>query len=186
MDTTTDEAALRDSRRHQLAYKLMTYKVRTRTISAMTGLSPEQQRNLRQRWGITERMRPRGSSPVSLSRFTCSTRARSDGVSLAAICRAYGLFLPQAVAEISQRAPLSLELAERLCQAYETFCACFPHGRLQFESLLNFVLGITRNEVIGLGQCAFCSATVLIDRLDSRQPTCGQCRSAKAATRGST
>ena len=184
MDTTTDDSALRDSRRHQLAYKLMAHKVRTRTISVMTGLSPEQQRKLRQRWGITERMRPRGSSPVSLSRFTCSTRARSEGASLAAICRAYGVLLPQALAEISQQRPLSLDLAERLCQAYETFCACFPLARVQLEDMLNFVLGISKNEVIGLGQCRFCSATVLIDRLDSRQPTCGQCRPARGATRG--
>jgi hypothetical protein len=185
MDITAVDDALRDSRRHQLAYKLMAHKVRTRTISAMTGLSREQQRKLRQRWGITERMRPRGSSPVSLSRFTCSKRARSEGASLAAICRAYGVLLPQALAEISRRGPLSLDLAERLCQAYEAFCASFPQGRLQFEDLLNFVLGLADNEIIGLGQCAFCGATVLIDRLDSRQPTCGLCRRERAETRGS-
>jgi hypothetical protein len=185
MDTTGDDGTLRDSRRHQLAYKLMAHKVRTRTISAMTGLSRNQQRTLRRRWGITGRMRPRGSSPVSLSRFTRSMRARSEGASLAAICRAYGVLLPQALADISRRGPLPLELAERLCHAYETFCACFPEGKIQFEDMLNFVLGIAKNEVIGLGQCASCGATVLIDRLDSRQPTCGQCQPARTA-RGST
>ncbi len=183
MQTTADDDMTRDSRRHRLAYKLMAHKARSRTITAMTGLSPDQQRMLRQRWGISERMRPRGAAPVSLSRFTCSRQARSEGASLAEICRDYGLLLPEALAAICQPEPVSLDLGERLFQAYETFCVRFPQGRLQFEDLINFILGITKNEVIGLGQCALCDATVLIDRRDSRQPTCDRCERA-AATRG--
>lgn len=170
-----DDGALRESRRLGLACKLMAHKVRTQTISAMTGLSRDQQRTLRRRWRITGQMRVRGPSPTSLSRFTRSTRARSEGASLAAICRIYGVLVPGPLAGFPRRKLLPLELAERLCLAYETFCACFPQIKLEFEELLNFAVGIARNEVIGLGHCAFCGATVLIDRLEPRRPTCAQC-----------
>lgn len=176
MDTLANDGALRDSRRRELACRLMAHKVRTQMISAMTGLSRDQQRTLRRRWRITGQMRVRGPSPTSLARFTHSTRARSEAASLAAICRIYGVLLPGDLAGFPRRKLLPLELAERLCLAYETFCACFPQIELEFEELLNFAVGIARNEVIGLGHCAFCGATVLIDRLEPRRPTCAQCR----------
>lgn len=183
MDISVSEGALRESRRRELAYKLMAHKVRTKTISAVTGISCHQQRTLRQRWRITRQMRPCGPSPTSLGRFTHSPRARSEGASLAAICRIYGLLAPGAVTGDVRRAFLTLELGERMYLAYETFCACFPQIGLHFEELLTFVIGIARNEVITLGRCACCGGTMIIDRLSPRQPTCAHCRRASAQTR---
>lgn len=76
---------------------------------------------------------------------------------------------------------MTLELGERLCDTYETYCACFPRAELEIEELLSFVLRIAENEVIGLGRCTSCSGTVLIDRLAQRRPTCTHCQCAHVA-----
>lgn len=178
METQTNEGALRDSRRYRLALRLMAHQARTRTISAMTSFSRHQQETLRRRWRITDDTRRRGPSPTSLDRFTHSPRARAEGAALAAFCRIYGLLPLGNIAGVPRRKLLTLELGERLCDTYETYCGCFPRSELEIEQLLSFVLGVAENEVIGLGRCTSCNGTVLIDRLASRRATCAHCQSA--------
>jgi hypothetical protein len=178
----TNEGALRDSRRYQLALRLMAHQARTRTISAMTSLSRHQQETLRRRWRITEETRRRGPSPSSLNRFTHSSRARAEGASLAAFCRTYGLLALGRIPGVPRRKLLTLELGERLCDTYETYRACFPRSELEIEELLSFVLAIAENEVIGLVRCTSCNGTVLIDRLAPNRATCAHCQHAHAET----
>lgn len=180
IETQTNESALRDSRRYRLALRLMAHQARTRTITAMTSFSRHQQETLRRRWHITEETRRRGPSPTSLERFTHSPRARSEGAALAAFCRIYGLLPLVNITGAPRRKLLTLELGERLCDTYETYRGCFPRCELEIEELLSFVLGIAENEVIGIGRCAFCSGTVLIDRLAAQQPTCTHCQRSHA------
>lgn len=175
----TTESAMRDSRRYQLALRLLGYQARTQTISAMTSLSRHQQERLRWRWRIPEATRRRGPSPSSLDRFTHSPRARAEGASLPAFCRNYGLLYGN-IPGIPRRKLLTLELGERLCDTYETYRACFPRSELEIEELLSFVLGIAENEIIQLGRCISCSGTVLIDRLAPHRPTCAHCQSPHA------
>jgi hypothetical protein len=178
----TNGGALRDSRRYQLALRLMAHQARTRTISAMTSLSRHQQETLRRRWRITEETRRRGPSPSSLDRFTHSPRARAEGACLAAFCRNYGLLPLGNIAGVPRRKLLTLELGERLCDTYETYRACFPRSELEIEELLSLVLAVGENEVIGLGRCTSCSGTVLIDRLAPHRATCAHCQHAHAET----
>lgn len=180
METQASDGARRDSRRYQLALRLMAHQARTGTISAMTSLSRHQQEALRQRWGVTEDTRRRGPSPSSLGRFTHSPRARSEGAVLAAFCRIYGLLPLASPAGLPRRKLLTLELGERLCDTYETYRACFPRSELEIEELLSFVLGIAENEVIALGRCTSCSGTVLVDRLAPHRPTCAHCQGSNA------
>lgn len=176
METHASDGARRDSRRYQVALRLMAHQARTGTISAITSLSRHQQEALRARWGITEDTRRRGPSPTSLSRFTHSPRARSEGAVLAVFCRIYGLLPVGSLAGVSRRKLLSLEFGERLCDAYESYRACFPWVKLEIEELLSFALGIAADEVIGLGRCESCSGTVIIDRLAPHRPSCAQCQ----------
>lgn len=180
METHASDGARRDSRRYQVALRLMAHQARTGTISAITSLSRHQQEALRQRWGITEDTRRRGPSPTSLSRFTHSPRARSEGAVLAVFCRIYGLLPAGSLTGLSRRKLLTLEFGERLCDAYESYRACFPWVKLEIEELLSFALGIAANEVIGLGRCESCSGTVIIDRLAAHRPSCAQCQHAHA------
>jgi hypothetical protein len=170
----TAESAMRDSRRYQLALRLLAYQARTQTISAMTSLSRHQQERLRWRWRIPEATRRRGPSPSSLDRFTHSPRARAEGASLAAFCRYYGL-LPLSN-RVTRGKLLTLELGERLCDTYEAYRACLPRLELEIEELLSLVLGIAENHVIGLARCESCSGTVIIDRLAPNRPSCVHCQ----------
>lgn len=180
MGTPASDGARRDSRRYQLALRLMAHQARTGTISAMTSLSRHQQEALRQRWGITEDTRRRGPSPTSLARFTHSPRARSEGAVLAVFCRIYELLPLGTLAGISRRKLLTLEFGERLCDTYESYRACFPWVKLEIEELLSFAIGIAANEVIGLGRCDSCSGTVIVDRLAPHRPTCANCHGRNA------
>ena len=176
METQASDGARRDSRRYQLALRLMGHEARTGTISAMTSLSRHQQEALRRRWGITEDTRRRGPSPTSLGRFTHSPRARSEGAVLAVFCRIYGLLPLASRGGVARRKLLTLEYGERLCDTYETYRACFPWLKLKIEELLSFVIALAANEVIGLGRCDSCSGTVIIDRLAPHRPSCAHCQ----------
>ena len=176
METQASDGARRDSRRYQLALRLMAHQARTGTISAMTSLSRHQQEALRQRWGVTEDTRRRGPSPSSLGRFTHSPRARSEGAVLAGFCRIYGLLPLGSPAGLPRRKLLTLEFGERLCDTYESYRGCFPWSEFEIEELVSFAIGIAANEVIGLGRCESCSGTVIMDRLASHRPTCAHCQ----------
>lgn len=180
MEIQASDGARRDSRRYQLALRLMAHQARTGTISAMTSLSRHQQEALRLRWGVTEDTRRRGPSPTSLGRFTHSPRARSEGAVLAVFCRIYGLLPLPSLVGLSRRKLLTLEFGERLCDTYESYRGCFPWSKFEIEELLSFAIGIAANEVIGLGRCVSCSGTVIIDRLAPHRPSCAHCQTAHA------
>ncbi|MGH7108409.1 MAG: hypothetical protein ACREFT_18090 [Acetobacteraceae bacterium] len=175
METQASDGARRDSRRYQLALRLMAHQARTGTISAMTSLSRHQQEALRARWGVTEDTRRRGPAPSSLARFTHSPRARSEGAVLAGFCRTYGL-LPLGGPGIPRRKLLTMEVGERLCDTYESYRGCFPWSKFEIEELLSFAIGIAANEAIGLGRCDSCSGTVIIDRLAPHRAACAHCQ----------
>lgn len=184
METQASDGAQRDSRRYQLALRLMAHRARTGTIFALTSLSRHQQEALRLRWGVTEDTRRRGPSPHSLRRFTHSPRARSEGAVLAVFCRIYGLLPLGNVAGTSRRKLLTLEFGERLCDTYESYGGCFPWSKFEIEELLSFAIGIAANQVIGLGRCESCSGTVIMDRLAPHRPSCAHCQQAHAAKWG--
>jgi hypothetical protein len=182
MEIQASDGARRDSRRYQLALRLMAHQARTGTIFAMTSLSRHQQEALRQRWGVTEDTRRRGPSPTSLGRFTHSPRARSEGAVLAAFCRIYKLLPLGSLVGLPPRKLLTLEFGERLCDTYESYRACFPWVKLEIEELLSLAIGIAANEVIGVGRCESCSGTVIIDRLAPHRSSCAHCQRAHAGT----
>lgn len=174
MDALANDGVPRDIRRYRLAWKLMTYGVRTEAITAMTKFSRHQQKTLRRRWSIATDTRRRGPSPTSVSRFIGSARARCEGGALAAFCRLYGA-LPPVRTGVSRDRLLSLEFGERLCHAYAVFTAGFPGCKLNFESTNNLLLSTFSERVIRIGQCCGCGAIVLIDQLAPNTLWCGHC-----------
>lgn len=184
MAAMNQDPVLRDCRRHQLALRLMAHQARTQTISVLTNLSRHQLAALRQRCSIPERMRQRGPSPRSLDRFTHSLPARREGATLAVFCHAYRVLPMRTAAHDSRRRRMTLEFGERLCATYEAYCACFPRSRIAIEDLLCLVIGLSDGREVGLGCCASCGGTVLIDILATNQETCSQCHVALDAAEG--
>ena len=120
-------------------------------------------------------MRRRGPPPTSLAPLFHSARARSETAALAAFCRIYGTLPSGSPARRPREEVLTLEFGERLCQTYDTFRASFPKSKIAFESFVNFVLKFPGNEVIRLGRCPVCGATILIDRLAPGRLSCEHC-----------
>ena len=180
MDTSSSDPVLRDCRRYQLAARLMAFQARTRTVTVLTSLSRHQLARLRQRCRIPQDTRLRGPSPTSLSRFTHSPLARSEGAVLATFCRAYRV-LPERTSPLTlRRNRQTLEFGEHLCAAYEAYRACFPLSEVAIEELLSLVNGIAENREIGLEHCPLCSGMVLIDHLARHGAACAHCYSALA------
>ena len=175
MDIPASDGAQRHIRRYRLAWRLMAHQVRVGMISAMTSFSCHQLSTLRRRWGIAANRHLRGRSPISLSRYVRPPHARSEGAVLAAFCRIYGVTLPRHLVNAPRKSQLTLELGERLCPTYEAFCACFPECTLDFERVVNLIVALAKDELIGLEPCESCGATVLIDRLAGRKPVCESC-----------
>ena len=171
MTPTSGDPVLRDCRRYELAQRFIVHQARTQTISALTNLSRHQLAQLRHRSCIPEATRRRGPSPRSLMRFTHSPRARAEGAVLAAFCCAYHVLPAKAL----RRSNLTFEFGERLCATYEAYRACFPQSDVTIEELLSLVLGIADNREVGLGNCALCGGTVLVDRLARACRTCVHC-----------
>lgn len=171
MEATPNNPVLRDCRRYELAQRLIAHQARTQTISSLTNLSRHQLAELRNRVGIPGAARRRGPSPRSLLRFTHSPRARAEGAALAAFCRAYRVLSVNAL----HHRKLTLEFGERLCASYEAYQACFPQSDVTIEELLSLLLGIADNREVGLGYCASCGGTVLVDHLAERSATCVHC-----------
>lgn len=176
MDIPAIDGALRRIRRYRLAWRLMAHQVRPGMISAMTSFSCHQLSTLRRRWGIAANRHLRGRSPSSLSRYIHRPRARSEGAVLAAFCRIHGVALPGHLAHSPRESLLTLELGERLCPTYEAFCACFPQCTLDFERVVNLILALAADDLIGLERCESCGATVLIDRLARGDRVCEFCK----------
>jgi hypothetical protein len=180
VDSPTDDRTGRDFRRYQLAQRLMAHQARTRTISTMTNLTRHQLATLRSRWRVTEDMRHRGPSPTSLAVFFRSPRARSEGASLAVLCRILNA-VPLKRTVNAAKSFLSLDLGERLCEAYEAYRMCFPRSDLEFEQVVLLVVGLVAGDAMELGGCGQCGATILIDRLAARRRICSYCQTVEGA-----
>ncbi len=178
MASKESEEPHRDIRRHSLALRLMRKEVRTRTISRMTSLSRHQLATLRQRWGIDEQLRHRGPAPSTLETFTGTPRALSEGTALALTCLLHDV-VPQPGAGVAIAVD-SLELGERLCEAYEAYRACFPSSRIEFEEMLALITGLADGHVIGLGRCTACGGALLVDRLGPPVSVCSHCETTEA------
>ncbi len=177
MDRQTEdhpERTDRNSRRHDLALRLMAHHARTGTISAMTNLTRHQQDTLRKRWRVTQDMRHRGPAPSSLSVFLGSSLGRSEGAALGVVYRILGL-VPARRLPNAATAFFSLESGERLCEAFEVHRACFPDSDLEFEELLLLAIALAEGTLIELGSCGSCGAAMLIDRFAARPRYCSYC-----------
>lgn len=173
MERRTDDKVRRHLKRYELALRLMGHRARTCTIAAMTNLSRHQLATLRKRWRVSQDTRRRGPAPQSFAVFFHSSRARSEGASLAVLCRRYNA-IPIAGSGLTKES-LSLELGERLCVAFEVYQACFPASRLEFEQSLLLAVGLARADVLALENCANCGGAILVDRLSTPRNFCVHC-----------
>lgn len=165
-----------DVRRLSLAKRLVMHRARTQTIYELTGLTRHRLSRLRRRWNVPEDSRQRGPSPSSFSVFFRSTITWEEATSAALICRLSGVLTTRLSTPTSKYVG-TLEVGERLCEAYEAFCACIPDHKLEFEHILLLARGLVRNEYVCLDSCIECRGAMLVDLYGTRDAVCGMCKS---------
>jgi hypothetical protein len=80
------------------------------------------------------------------------------------------------------RALAGLARAERLCAAYETYCALVAAPAISFERAVFLLSALTRGDELVLERCRECDALVIADRCALRAPCCLICGAAEAAS----
>lgn len=170
----TEDPADRDLRRLQLTKRLVSHQARTQTIYRLTGYTRHRLATLRRRWRVSADSRHRGPAPTSYAIFFRSPTIRSEAASAAAICGLFG-----GISTRSDRAMgdvVDLDSAERLCEMYEAFHACFPGSELEFDQLVLLAIGMSKREAIYLGSCTHCTGALLIDRFTAHRRMCMLCQ----------
>jgi hypothetical protein len=172
-----DSVLQRETRRLELARRLLSHGVRTRIIGQLTGLTRNRLATLRRRLGVPDRTRRRGPTPSSLDRFLREPLARSEAAAVTALCTAFDLPALERERSLMPAAFISLNYGERLCESYEAYRACYPRTKVELEELIMLRSRLAKGGRIELGKCRTCRCLVLIDRFNG-QRNCWHCDTA--------
>ena len=170
----TEDPILRENRRSELARRLILHGVRTNIISKLTGLTRSRQANVRRRLMVPNKSRLRGNTRSPLGVFLASSQARTEGAALASLCSLFEIPIELNVPTMPKT--VSLAFGERLCEAYEAYCACYPRTEVQLEELIALRSSLAEGDVIRLGKCRNCKCLILTDRFNGDRD-CWHCNS---------
>lgn len=173
-DSVTDDPVAREHRRAELAKRLISHEVRTKTITHLTGLSRNRLATLRRRLGVPDEDRRRGPARYSLKVFLADAAAKTEGAALAALCVISNVPIGPYEA-VAREALDGLAFGERLCEVFEAYGACFPGTELKFEELMLLRNRLSKGDAMELGKCRRCRCLILVNRLKPSQRTCQHC-----------
>lgn len=172
-----DDRYMQHRRRLDLAWRLIKYEVRTKTISTWTQLAAHRIRALYKSYtpqSNADVKRRRGLSPYRLEIILDSTRLRLEAAIFAALCKSLDV-LPEATLQQPEHNLPSLERGELLCEAYAWFRSEIPTAKLSLEQGLLVLNELARGEQIELAGCRSCSGVILSDRLSHGRLECAFC-----------
>jgi hypothetical protein len=84
--------------------------------------------------------------------------------------------LPATAVGVSARSFRSVARGERLCQAFEIYCAAVESPVIHFEHAALLATALTHGEEISLQACPQCEARILVDHFGDAQEWCTHCR----------
>jgi hypothetical protein len=164
----------RDHRRIDFAKRLTWHGVRTSTIMKLTGLTFNKLTGYRKSWNVPEDTRLRGSGPRSLRVFLSSPKFRTHTAALLSLCRLFDA-MPRRQRDFAPDGTWNIEVAIRLCEAYEAYQAIGPGSNLEFDELMLLVKEVNSGAVIQMGRCKTCKAAIVIAKHDPSRPICMHC-----------
>ncbi len=178
----SDRTYEKDSRRYDLAYRLLRHAARTQTIKRWTGLSGYRIRTLIAEYppsvfGADVR-RHRGVPPHRLDIFSRNCAYRRETMTLAALFQAADL-ISIGAPPIPAHAFPNLVRGELLCTAYETFRALVPESRLTIDHAALLAISLGQRQEIQIGRCAECDGLTVLDVLAARTRPCVYCEEEK-------
>lgn len=162
-------------RRYQLAIRMMSHGARSQTVCQWSGLTRDQLKTQRQRWGFDPEERRRGPAPSAFHVFFKSRRHRGEATVFASMCRIVGATTARTGKAAANRLP-GLENGELFCEALEAFREWEPDSELDFEHALQLATGVVRGEDVTLGECSDCHGTTLTQGARRVYVNCGHCK----------
>lgn len=168
-----DDPFGRDLRRIEVARRMVLHQARTQNIVRYTCLTRNRLATLRRRWCVPDESRRRGPPPRSLSAFLRTPHARSEAAAVISLCVALEAMPSQSNSAVS--APPRLEIADRLCEAFEAFQMWIPDSTIEFEDLLLLANELATGNLIKLSTCRGCKSAILIFTSGIPRGTCLHC-----------
>ena len=165
----------RDHRRIDFAKRLTWHGARTGTIMKLTGLTFNKLAGYRRSWNVPEDTRLRGSGPKSLHVFLSSPKARTHTAALLSLCFVFNA-LPRRNRDYAPDGTWNIEVAIRLCEAYEAYHAIVPVSNLEFDELMLLIREVDSGAIIQMGRCKTCKAAIVIAKHDPLRPICMHCQ----------
>ena len=170
-----------DRRKYTLAFSMIEYGARIRTVTRWTGLSKYRIQRLTKSYESTTRIRRnRGRSPSNLAYFLKSLEVASESVALAYIalqCQA----IPAAVVPDARASLPGIVRGEYLMNAYEVYRALLPDAHISLEHAILLIIELAERRLLALGECRSCHDLMVVDRLGARQELCPFCRAPTSA-----
>ena len=163
----TNDSISRENRRSELAQRLIWHGVRTELITQLTGLSRDRQATVRRRLMVPGNTRYRGPARSPLSVFLSTPLRRAEAAAFISLCSTLEIPVQRSTATIPK--DISLTFVERLCEAYEAYCGCFPRTEVQLEEFIALRDSLATGDMLRLGRCRFCRCVILVDRFDSNR-----------------
>lgn len=174
----SDARYSRDLRRYQLAWKLVRFDARTRTIKRWTGLSGYRIRTFYRAYAAGEPAVSgsplRGVPPTQVQFFWKSAQLKCEAAVLAGFLRTFHA-LPASSGEVDPDSLPSIPRGERLCRAYEEFQSLVPDTEITIEYAMLLLEELVRGVQMELGRCSTCQVLILVDRLAIAATQCADC-----------
>jgi hypothetical protein len=171
----TDSRYDRDRLRLTIAYRLISFEARTRTIRLATQLSDDRIRKLYRDYFLG-----RGGVPSSAGVESRHGRCRSSGARWSTSTKPGVLGALLRICDLLEReaAPQrpSLEIVARFCDVYETYAGLCQQPRITFEHAWHLWQMLSRADEFVLSVCQDCQSWWLRDTLDILPDNCAACR----------
>lgn len=178
---STDNRYAGEQAQFELAMRLISRQARTHIINYCTGFSQDRIRKIYARYFKPARdgsvTRHRGKSPSSVEFFVRNPWVQSEASTLVLVLANWGLLriepdLKARPGQIKDR----LVFGQRLCDAYEDFCATHPGSRISFEHAWNLLGALTERRDLLLFDCGDCGSLYVQDALALDSRRCPSCR----------
>ncbi len=169
-----DDPFGRDLKRIEVARRMVLHQARTQTVVSYTRLTRNRLATLRRRWCVPNALRRRGPPPRSLGAFLRTPGARSEAAAIISLCIALEA-LPNPAAKSESSAFPRLEMADRLCEAFEAFRTWIPGSTIEFEEMLLLANELATGNVVKLSTCRGCKSAMLIFKFGTPRGNCVHC-----------
>jgi len=176
----TDQRYFGEIERFQLAIRMIGHEARTGTIRKLTGFSEDRIRKIYGTYFKHEQgskiKRRRGKSPSQISVFLSNSPKQFEATILACmfvLCEAVHLNRQGVSSPVSGID--DVVLGQRLCDAYESYCALHPEPHLCFERAWGLFKALTTLQELCLSNCERCNGSYIQDRYALNYHVCPCC-----------